>query len=294
MKQVKKLLRKIFGGSISHWWRSFWDYNALRKSLMIKQKEQKQFPKKVAILFIGTNKYISFFPRYYETFKKYFLPHTEKDFFVFTDRPEYDSLKNKKDVRVIKIKHRKFPFINMLKFKFINKAKNKLKEYSQIVYIDADMYACSLMLEKDFFNHEKSLFAVQHYNFVKRSAWDELEHNVKSEACVKKDEDFSIYWQACFWGGKSKEFLQAIDEMEKRTDKDIKKNIIAKWWDESFLNKYLIENKKNVFTVDPSYSWTQQKPIPFGFKKKIIHVDENPPELKGKALKKEIRGTRVD
>ena len=40
---------------------------------------------KVAITFIGTNKYLDFLPRYYENIKEYFLPNTEKIFLVFTD-----------------------------------------------------------------------------------------------------------------------------------------------------------------------------------------------------------------
>ena len=40
---------------------------------------------KVAITFIGTNKYLDFLPRYYENIKEYFLPDTEKIFLVFTD-----------------------------------------------------------------------------------------------------------------------------------------------------------------------------------------------------------------
>ena len=40
---------------------------------------------KVAITFIGTNKYLDFLPRYYENIKEYFLPNTEKVFLVFTD-----------------------------------------------------------------------------------------------------------------------------------------------------------------------------------------------------------------
>ena len=40
---------------------------------------------KVAITFIGTNKYLDFFPKYYESVEKYFLPNAEKTFLVFTD-----------------------------------------------------------------------------------------------------------------------------------------------------------------------------------------------------------------
>ena len=40
---------------------------------------------KVAISFIGTNKYLNFLPKYYENTKKFFLPDSEKVFLAFTD-----------------------------------------------------------------------------------------------------------------------------------------------------------------------------------------------------------------
>ncbi len=289
MKKIKLAIRKVFGGRIAHCWRTIIDYRALKKALSVTYREQMQFPTKVAILFIGTNKYIHFFPRYYTTFKKFFLPKTKKDFFVFTDQTNFEFFNGKEDVIIVPIKHEKFPFVNLRKFKFINKAKKKLKNYSHIIYIDADMYAVSVISEKEFFCHDKPLFAVQHFNFVNKISPEQFEQNPKSLASVKEGDDLSTYWQACFWGGKSKDFLKATEKLEKDTEIDIKNGIIAKWWDESFLNKYLIDNKKDVYTVDPSYSWTQAKPMPFGFKKRIIHVDENPPGFSGRNLKVEIR-----
>ena len=40
---------------------------------------------KVAIIFIGTRKYINFLPKFYENVEKYFLPNSQKTFLVFTD-----------------------------------------------------------------------------------------------------------------------------------------------------------------------------------------------------------------
>ena len=40
---------------------------------------------KVAIIFIGTNKYLDFLPTYYEGIEKHFLPNSEKTIFAFTE-----------------------------------------------------------------------------------------------------------------------------------------------------------------------------------------------------------------
>ena len=39
----------------------------------------------VAIIFIGTNKYLNFFPKYYETCEELLLPGVKKQYYVFTD-----------------------------------------------------------------------------------------------------------------------------------------------------------------------------------------------------------------
>ena len=40
---------------------------------------------KVAISFIGTNKYLDYLPQYYEYIEENFLPNTEKTILAFTD-----------------------------------------------------------------------------------------------------------------------------------------------------------------------------------------------------------------
>ena len=41
---------------------------------------------KVAITFIGTNRYLDYLPKYYENIEKYFLPNTEKVILAYWDR----------------------------------------------------------------------------------------------------------------------------------------------------------------------------------------------------------------
>ena len=65
---------------------------------------------KVAITFIGTNKYLDFLPRYYENIKEYFLPNTEKVFLVFTDGDgDFPD-----DVKVFEQEHLEWPYICLL------------------------------------------------------------------------------------------------------------------------------------------------------------------------------------
>ena len=51
---------------------------------------------KVAISFIGTNKYLDYLPQYYENIEKYFLPNSDKTILAFTDGELEDTPDNLK------------------------------------------------------------------------------------------------------------------------------------------------------------------------------------------------------
>jgi len=234
-------------------------------------KKQMQFPSKIAIIFLGTGAYIKFFPKYYMTIKKKFLTKTIKQFFVLTDQIHKPYLK-KKDITIVSVKHEAWPFSTLFKFRYINKISKKLKSYSHIIFIDADMYINCFISEKEFFFHTKPLFCVRHPNFLGRKG--NFEYNSDSLASVSPNDDLSIYIQGCFWGGKTSSVLKLIKTLNKRTDNDLKKKVIAIYHDESHLNKYFIENKKLFHIYNPSYAYPNARHIPKPFKKKIIHFHD--------------------
>ena len=101
---------------------------------------------KVAITFIGTNKYLDFLPRYYENIKEYFLPNTEKIFLVFTDGDgDFPD-----DVKVFKQEHLEWPYITLERFRIINKAREEIKDCDYLVFIDADALVVDTITEEEF------------------------------------------------------------------------------------------------------------------------------------------------
>lgn len=276
---IGKIIIILFGPKAAYYCKYPIDRKAMIRELEKGAKQEaigKQLQKcsKLAIIFIGTNKYIEFFPKYYGSLKEFFLTKTPKDFFVFTDILDYDFLKNKKDVIIIPAKHQSWPFTTLMRFKIINGVSEKFKKYSHIIYIDADMHANSPVSEESFFCHNKPLFGVKHDSYVNKLG--EFEFDENSTAAVNKNYDLSDYYAGTFWGGKRDEFLELIRELEKRIDIDLSKNIIARWHDESQVNKYFIERKHLVHTLDPSYIYPELKPIPKLFKKKFIHLLYSP------------------
>ncbi len=88
---------------------------------------------KVAITFIGTNKYLNFLPKYYENVEKYFLPNTEKVILAFTDGDLDETPDN---LKVYKQEHLDWPFITLKRFEIINKARDVIDECDWLVFID--------------------------------------------------------------------------------------------------------------------------------------------------------------
>ncbi len=233
-----------------------------------RKKRQMQFPKNAAIIFMGTKNYINYFPRYYQNVKHLFLPNTKKCFFVFTDRINEPFLK-KEDICAVKIKHEG---LNTMRFpyRYMSGVSDKLKKFDYVIWIDADMLMNLPITEKEFFFHDKPMFGVRHPNFLSKRG--SFETNPLSVACVKKGEDLSVYIQACFSGGQSKQMLKMVKELEKNTDADLKKGVYTKLQNESYLNKYFIKNKKLFHVYDPTYAYPPSRPLPRRFKRKILHV----------------------
>jgi hypothetical protein len=228
---------------------------------------------KVAIAFIGTSKYLNFLPRYYEKIHENFLPNTEKTFLVFTDGegdfPE--------DVKVYPQEHLEWPYITLNRFEILNKAREEIAKHDWLVFFDADTLVVDKVLEEDFFS-DKPLFGVWHpcHNLgmpPHNKLPGAFETNPLSLACVDTEKELPvIYYQGCLWGGKVPEVLEMIDELQDRTNKDLKNNVIAVWHDESHLNKYFIENKDKVNTLRPEYAYPEVFAGYCDFLPKIIHL----------------------
>ena len=113
---------------------------------------------KVAITFIGTNKYLDFLPKYYENVEKYFLPNSEKTIFAFTDGELNDTPDN---LKVYHQEHLEWPYITLKRFEIINKARKEIDKHDWLVFIDGDALPVTTITEEEFFTY-KPLFGVHH------------------------------------------------------------------------------------------------------------------------------------
>ena len=229
---------------------------------------------KVAITFIGTNKYLDFLPKYYENIEKYFLPNSEKTIFAFTDGELNDTPDN---LKVYHQEHLEWPFITLKRFEIINKAREEIEKHDWLVFIDGDALPVTTITEEEFFT-DKPLFGVHHpCHFLgmepHTQAPGAYDQNPDSEAYVDTSKGLpEVYYQGCFWGGKVPNVCAMIDELEARVNRDLEKNVVALWHDESQINKYFLERLDMVHTYGPEYAFPEVFKDYCQFSPKIVHL----------------------
>jgi len=236
----------------------------------------------IGIIFIGTGPYIEFLDGFQKRVNRFFCPKIEKKIYAFTDCMDHSSL-DYKNIESIQIDHVGWPFITLHRFKFMNSISDKLRSHSHIFFIDADLWPVDDIHFSDFFDTGEShdFVAVQHPGFVDKPGT--FENNKESTAFAYSGlYDLSVYRQGCFWGGTVESILAMISTCEKNVDTDTNNNIIAKWHDESHMNKYFLQNPTNVKTLSPGYATPEAPGYDFVWrthKVKMVHLNKDPKEF---------------
>lgn len=208
---------------------------------------------KIAIITIATGRYDIFIPGLIESCQKNFLPTLEKKYFIFTDS---DNIKSSGDVIRIEQKKLGWPFDTMLRFHMFNTIKESLREFDYVFFMNSNLKITStvgsFILETP---EECGIIVTLHPGFyLQNKNKYPLERNPHSSFYIPQGKE-RYYFQGCFNGGKTQEFLEMSEILASLIDVDIENNIIPLWHDESALNWYLIE--KNPRILDPTFSYPE-------------------------------------
>ncbi len=230
--------------------------------------------KKIGILYICTGAYVAFWEDFYKTFEEHFLKDYEKHYFVFTDA---DSVYGEEDNKNI---HRKYletlpwPLVTLFRFKTFLSAEDELKQMDYLMFSNSNMVCDTDITADEFLPREECgerLFVTRHPGYYgKNGIYAPFDRNKKSSAYVpyNKGETYVI---GAMNGGTSEAFLEMSHALNNAIDEDLKKNVIARWHDESQLNHYII-NRTDVRVLGPEYCY------PFGmnvsYEKRISAVSK--------------------
>ena len=229
----------------------------------------------ITISFIATARYKDFFPGFYERIQDLFCPDQKRKILVSTDDPESDIFK-KDDVITRKIEHRGWPYVTLHRFKYLLDYRDQIKHSDNFYFIDADLWPAAKVEISEISNPDFDLVGVQHPGFVGRIGT--FETNTRSLANIFDGKyDLTRYRQGCFWGGKSDKAINMIEELNRRIDVDDRQGVVARWHDESHMNKYFVERNDKVLTLHPGFAQpeTGYDHIRSQFPTKMIHLSKN-------------------
>jgi hypothetical protein len=224
---------------------------------------------------IGTAKYINFIKNLCDSLQaNCTLPNF--DILVCTDQNVSFSYKT---FSVIKhaIEHHKHPHGTLHRYHYYLEREDLLHQYDYIIHIDADMQFVDKVGQEIL--SERTCVVHPGYYLRQESAFFDLEDRPASHAYFDKNRyRTATYYQNCLQGGAASEFIKMSKIIRNWTNDDLSKNIIAKWHDESYMNKYMLHNKPTL-ELNPGYAYPETWSLPF--EKKIIHLDKDHVAIRG-------------
>lgn len=216
---------------------------------------------KIAIVTVAIDAYRKFIPDFINSIKQYVFIGEQVDIMVISDAlvENYNTLVVDTLPPVLYL---------LLKYTYINKF--DVEPYDYVYYLDSDCRVIADIGPDILPDNELHLVGVQHP--WQKSDSTSFESNPLSTACIRDNRNMP-YFQSCFFGGKREAFRQMTLELERNTHIDLKNRIVAKWYDESHLNRYFFDHPPKALHMgyaypDPSV-WNQVFDAPA----KILHLN---------------------
>jgi len=224
--------------------------------------------KKIGLLTVATGKYIDFVLPLINSAKKFFCTKHEVCFFVFTDQKSL-SIKGVSFLPHIRLG---WPYDTMMRVGAYNKHKKSYKDCDYLFACDADM------LFVDFVGDEilNKRVGTRHPGFMHKNGSYEIRK--ESIAFVSPNEG-KYYFAGGFYGGDRSSFCKINSSILEMIEHDKKKNIVAVWHDESYLNRYFINNPPTKI-LTPDYCFPDKKELAKkwridNFKGKLLALTKN-------------------
>lgn len=224
----------------------------------------------IGVIHICTGRYRLFLEEFLASADRNFLPGHRKHYFVFTDAIE-KALPHSRST-LIHQPRLGWPYDTLMRFEIISRSEGLLREMDFLFFANANMLFC-MTVNEDILpgSNANHLVGVQHPGYFNEPcAQFPYERDSRSTAYVGAAEG-KTYYQGCLFGGRSGEFLNLCNILQRRVQQDLDNGLIAAWHDESHLNRFFISVPP--LTLSPSYAYPENLSIPF--ERKIVQLDKS-------------------
>ena len=231
---------------------------------------------RVAIISINIGAYHIFWEEFYKTAEKNFMIECEKEYFVFSDAI---NMFQQTDPKVHYLYHEDmgWPYNTLKRFLLFSSISEKLKNFDYIFFINANAVFC-IPLDSSFILDSKKIIVVEHPGRHGDNPFTIPWERRKESCAYVSYEDGKLYVQGAFIGGRSDAFIKMSEELAEKTEIDIKKGIIAKVHDESYLNMYII-GRDDVQILGWQYLYFEECTYPY---KPVIMLRNKRPYITNK------------
>lgn len=226
---------------------------------------------KVAILYICTGNYNIFWDEFYISCERFFLNKTEKHYFVFSDNDRYAQMND--HITFIPKICRGFPYDSLFRFEMFLEIETQIMDYDHVFFFNSNMLFLKNVNEEVLPSKDSNgLVGVLHPGYFNvKSNYFPFERNKKSLAYIPKVKNHKYnYFMGGFNGGRSKEFLNLIRCCAKNIQIDYDKGIVARYHDESHINRYFFDHTP--FILSSAYGFPEG--LKTSFDPKIIIRDK--------------------
>ncbi len=209
----------------------------------------------IGILYICTGKYNFFFKDFYESCEKYFLPECPKTYFVYTDD---EKLSDALNVRIIKKECLGFPLDSLFHFDFFLQQKTALEKCDYIFYFNSNIQflkevgTCFLPTEE-----EGYLIGEEWPAWIgEKTMYFPYERRKQSLAYIEPRKPPYHYFMGGIIGGRTNEFIEMTETLSSNIRDDYERGIIARFHDESHVNRYFRNHKCKI--MPPEFSMPEE------------------------------------
>jgi len=219
----------------------------------------------ITIYTICTGKYTEFFTDFYNSAEKLFLNNHEKEYIVFTD----GNIPTGRNIKKIFQQKLGWPYDTMMRFHMFNAAQPR-GEY--VYFFNANMLLVDNVGEEVIPDETNDyLVGVNHPGFLNKTCYD-FPYERRSNSNFNIPFGYGTnYYQGCFNGGRTKEFMAMSQELADKIMDDLLNNIIPIWHDESALNWYY--SQKSPLLMSSSYAYPESYNL--DLPKKILQLDKS-------------------